>query len=447
MPQRPAVLWVHTAPFAAASRVEGGRGGAGDLWPWPRVLPLGSLRPVAAPGADPASVPVVIDLDGLDRLVAVLEERGWEVLGPTVRDGAVVVGPVHGVADLPRGVGDDQQPGRYRLRDRGDDALFGFAAAATSFKPVLFPSRQLLWAGVRRRSRSEPGSAAPAGFDADVPHDPPPRYALLGVRSCDLAAIAVHDRVLSARFRARPAVDEHYSARRRSSFVVAVACGYPSATCFCTSMGTGPAPGAGHDLALTEVLDEDGHRFVVEVGSAGGADVLAELPSRPAEQRDRDAAQAVVDRARDAIDRRLSTAGLPSLLDAEVEHPQWDDVAAGCLACGNCTAVCPTCFCTSVDDVTDLAGDHTQRWRVWDSCFSAGFSYVHGGPIRSSTKSRYRQWLTHKLGTWGAQFDTTGCVGCGRCLTWCPVGIDLTAQASALQRTARTPAHRGEVAT
>jgi ferredoxin len=93
-----------------------------------------------------------------------------------------------------------------------------------------------------------------------------------------------------------------------------------------------------------------------------------------------------------------------------------------------------------VQDVTDLTGTTAERWRVWDSCFSAGFSYVHGGPVRSSTKARYRQWLTHKLGTWPAQFDTSGCVGCGRCLTWCPVGIDITAEVDALRATARTPA-------
>ena len=390
--------------------------------------------------------PVVLDLDGLDRLIEVLEQRGWRVLGPTVRDGAVVPGPVHGVADLPRGVADDQQPGRYRLHPRDDAALFGFASAATSWKPVLFPSRQLLWTGVRRRPDGAAAPAASDGFDASVPDEPAPRQALLGVRACDLAAIGVQDRVLAQRWGAHPATDRHYSQRRASTFVVAVACGHPSDTCFCTSTGTGPEPGDGYDLALTEVLDVDGHRFVVRVGTEAGAQLLAAVPTRQADPEDLQAADAVVAAAREAIARHLRTEGLPALLDAEVEHPQWDEVAERCLACGNCTAVCPTCFCTSVQDVTDLGGRRTERWRVWDSCFSAGISYVHGGPIRSSTKSRYRQWMSHKLGTWQAQYATGGCVGCGRCLTWCPVGIDLTAEAAALQQTARTRAHRAQEA-
>jgi ferredoxin len=376
---------------------------------------------------------VVLDVDGLDLLIAALGDDGWRVLGPTVRDGAVVPGPLSGVADLPRGVGDDQQPGRYRLRDRGDEALFGFASAAMSWKPVLFPPQHLLWRGTRTAD----------GFTAEQTSEPPDRQALVGVRPCDLAAIAVHDRVLAQRWKARPAADPDYEARRHAVFVVVVVCGAPASTCFCADLGSGPAPRGdlGYDLALTEVLDDGGHRFVVRVGSEAGARLLAAVPTRPADAVDEQAADDVVEAATAAMRRgRLDTAGLPALLDAEVEHPHWDDVATRCLACGACTAVCPTCFCTSVQDVTDLTGTTAERWRVWDSCFSAGFSYVHGGPVRSSTKARYRQWLTHKLGTWPAQFDTSGCVGCGRCLTWCPVGIDITAEVDALRATARTPA-------
>jgi ferredoxin len=385
---------------------------------------------MAATSAAPV---VVLDVEGLDEMVATLAADGWTVLGPVVQDGAVVSGPVSGVADLPRGVGDDQQPGRYRLRERDDLAYFGWATAATSWKPVLFPSRHLLWRGTR----------TPDGFSTQRSDEPTPPLALLGVRSCDLAAMAVHDRVLAQRWGDRPAVDPDYVARRDQLFVVAVTCGEPASTCFCLSAGTGPAPHEGYDLALTEVLDDDGHRFVVQAGSPVGSALLARLPGRPATPQDEHGAQAVLAHARTTLaERGPATGGLPALLDAEVEHPLWDDVAERCLACGNCTAVCPTCFCTSVQDVTDLSGDRTERWRVWDSCFSAGFSYVHGGPVRASTKARYRQWLSHKLGTWSAQFDTSGCVGCGRCITWCPVGIDITREVAELQATARTAAVR-----
>jgi Fe-S oxidoreductase len=95
--------------------------------------------------------------------------------------------------------------------------------------------------------------------------------------------------------------------------------------------------------------------------------------------------------------------------------------------------VCPTCFCTTVEDVSDVTGDHAERWRRWDSCFTLGFSYIHGGSIRNSGKARYRQWMTHKLASWIDQFGTSGCVGCGRCITWCPVGIDITEEARAIR--------------
>jgi Fe-S oxidoreductase len=94
--------------------------------------------------------------------------------------------------------------------------------------------------------------------------------------------------------------------------------------------------------------------------------------------------------------------------------------------------VCPTCFCTSVEETNDLTGTESSRSRRWDSCFTMDFSYIHGGSVRNSPKSRYRQWMTHKLSTWVDQFGTSGCVGCGRCITWCPVGIDITEEVRAI---------------
>jgi ferredoxin len=130
--------------------------------------------------------------------------------------------------------------------------------------------------------------------------------------------------------------------------------------------------------------------------------------------------------------RSLDTADLPGLLARNLEHPRWEEVAKRCLSCGNCTLVCPTCFCSDVSDVSDVSGT-VERQRRWASCFDLDHSYLHGGPVRLTTASRYRQWLTHKLSTWWDQFDESGCVGCGRCLTWCPVGIDLTEEAAAIR--------------
>lgn len=378
----------------------------------------------------------VLDLDGLQGLIDVLVARGYTVVGPTVRDGAIVNAAVTRVEDLPRGWGDEQEAAHYRLRRRDDEALFGYAAGAQSAKPVLFPADEVIWRGRRDGRALEieevvPGDGGPRDGVADGGPPGGPPYALLGVRSCDLAAIGIHDVVLTG----RAFTDVRYAARREGGFVVAVTCTTPGGTCFCASVGGGPHPERGHDLALTELIDDLGHRFVVEVGSDRGAEVLADVPSTEASVLDEAAVEQVVRQATASMGRTLKTDGLRELLHASAESPRWDDVASRCLACTSCTLVCPTCFCTSVEDVADLTGDVAERHRVWDSCFDQDFSYIHGGALRVETRSRYRQWMTHKLASWVDQFGMIGCVGCGRCITWCPAAIDITAEAAALRWT------------
>ncbi|MGZ4602287.1 MAG: 4Fe-4S dicluster domain-containing protein [Kineosporiaceae bacterium] len=362
----------------------------------------------------------VLDVAGLGALLDALSGRGYVLLGPTVRDGAVVLSRITSIADLPTGVRDEQAPGRYRLESARDGLLFGFAATAASWKPYLFPARRTLW---------ELGAEGlPEQPDADRT-----RRAFVGVRSCDLHAIGVLDDVLAA----RPFGDPDYAARREGIFVVAVTCTHPGGTCFCAAMGTGPRPDAGFDVALTEIMDDDGHRFLAEPGSVAGAGVLAEVPSRPATRADEEAARALATAASEAMGRSVATEGLRDLLYARAEDPRWDDVAARCLSCGNCTLVCPTCFCVAPRDVAELSG-RVRRDREWDSCFDPEHSHLHGGPVRASTRARYRQWLTHKFASWIDQFGTSGCVGCGRCVTWCPVGIDVREELAALRASTST---------
>jgi sulfhydrogenase subunit beta (sulfur reductase) len=180
------------------------------------------------------------------------------------------------------------------------------------------------------------------------------------------------------------------------------------------------------------VPDADGHRLLCRSGSEEGAAVLAELPRRPADDATRRAAADAVGAAAQRMGRSMPPVDLRVLMRDNLEAERWDDVTRRCLSCGNCTMVCPTCFCTTTEDVSDLTGDHAERWRRWDSCYDLEFSALHGVPVRGSARSRYRQWLTHKLGTWHDQFGSSGCVGCGRCIVWCPTGIDLTVEAHAL---------------
>ena len=267
--------------------------------------------------------------------------------------------------------------------------------------------------------------------------EPHPRLAFIGARSCELNAVAIQDRVLTG----GPFVDADYAARREHVFVIAVNCGQAGGTCFCVSMDTGPRVRGGFDLALTEILDESSHVFLVEVGTERGAAIAARVPHEPAASRHREAADRIIERTASQMGRTMDSHGVKALLYRNLEHPRWDEVATRCLSCANCTMVCPTCFCTTVEDVTDLSGEHAERWQRWDSCFTHAFSYVHGGSVRPSTKSRYRQWMTHKLATWYDQFGTSGCVGCGRCITWCPVGIDITEEVRAIRASDGPPRH------
>jgi sulfhydrogenase subunit beta (sulfur reductase) len=355
----------------------------------------------------------------LGALFDALRREGYRIVGPTVRDRAIIYDDIATPADLPQGWTDEQEAGRYRLEPRDDEALFGFSVGPQSWKKFLHPPVLNLWRA-RRDGDSISVSAPPAEKE---------RFAFIGVRACELSAIAIQDRV----FLGGPAIDPHYRARRERAFMVAVNCGKAGNTCFCVSMGTGPKVESGFDIALTEIVGEGAHRFVAEAGSDAGRAILAGLPQRPATPDDLAAADTVVARTAASMGRQLPASEVRDLLMRNLEHPRWTDVADRCLSCANCTMVCPTCFCTSVEDASDLTGAETSRHRRWDSCFTMDFSYIHGGSVRPSTKSRYRQWLTHKLSTWHDQFGTSGCVGCGRCITWCPVGIDITEEVRAIR--------------
>lgn len=371
----------------------------------------------------PASVgapmpgPALLSLDGLDALVAALRTAGYRVVGPKLRDAAIVYDDIASAADLPAGWTDVQDGGVYRVERRKDEARFGYAVGPHSWKGFLHPSRITLWHAEKAGDLVQVTPAA----------KPEQKFAFIGVRSCDLHAIAIQDRV----FLEGPYVDSHYQARRDGAFIVAVNCGVAGGTCFCVSMGTGPKAKAGYDIALTELM-HDGHRFLAEAGSERGRQVLASIPATDASAEQIAAADAVVADTAAQMGRKMDTHDIRDLLMSNLEHPRWDEVAERCLTCGNCTMACPTCFCTSVEDTSDLAGG-VERSRRWDSCFTMDFSYVHGGSVRGTPKSRYRQWMTHKLATWWDQFDSSGCVGCGRCITWCPVGIDITEEVAAIR--------------
>jgi ferredoxin len=363
----------------------------------------------------PLGAHIVISKSGFQAVFDALRQAGYTLLGPTVADGAIAYEEIARADDLPVGWGDDQGPGSYRLRQRQDGHYFGFTVGPHSWKRYLYPPSLRLFS-VRR---------ADGGFVVEDSGGPPPMYAFIGVRACELAAMAVADRV----FIEGPVQDPDYKDRRRAAFVLAVNCLEPGSTCFCASMKTGPRCAGGFDLALTELEDV----FLLEVGSELGAQMLAGTGWRPAGAFELSLARRALSEAETRMGRNLETRDLPDLLYENLDHPRWAEVALRCLSCANCTMVCPTCFCADVHDTSDLAGETASRLRLWDSCFNRDFSHVFGGNLRPTVRARYRQWLTHKLAAWIDQFGVSGCVGCGRCITWCPVGIDLTEEIAAIR--------------
>lgn len=361
----------------------------------------------------------VLESRDLQKLFDVLAARGYRIIGPTVRNGVIAYDKLNSVGDLPAGWTDEQEGAKYRLKKDEDKAFFNYGTGPDSLKRFLYPPLVRLW-----KARCED-----TGFKISEEDEASPKYAFIGVRPCDLHAVAIHDKVFTTGEYADPV----YVLRRRKIFVVAVNCVKGCGTCFCVSMKTGPKATVGFDLALTEISEGERHYFVAEVGSEAGASVLREINHREASESEKAAAEKAITGAARQMGRVLDTTGIRDLLYENLEHPFWDEVAQHCLMCGNCTMVCPTCFCTTVEDVTDLSGETAARLRRWDSCFTEDFSYIHGGNVHASARSRYRQWLTHKLAAWQDQFGTLGCVGCGRCITWCPVGIDIIEAARALR--------------
>ena len=361
---------------------------------------------------------VAIEKPHLDLLLHNLQQGGYTLLGPHVQDDSLVYGPIDSLASLPRGYVSEQEAGRFRLRFTAHTHYFDVIPGAPSWKQYLFPSRTELFT-LHRTGRE---------WHVEARDTVQPSYAFIGVRGCELAAIQIQD----AAFLRPDFVDPVYHARREQAFILTVDCLRPAGTCFCKSMATGPHPNPGFDLNLTELEDV----FLLQIGSERGREMMAGVPFEAASAFLLNAAGKALERAAAEMGRELETQDLPDLLLNHLESPQWKKIGERCLSCANCTQVCPTCFCWDVVDALSLDGSETNRTRIWDSCFNPGYSYQAGGNARPTIHSRYRQWLSHKFGTWKQQYGTFGCTGCGRCITWCPAGIDVTAEIAALRKEA-----------
>jgi sulfhydrogenase subunit beta (sulfur reductase) len=361
----------------------------------------------------------IVERKTMNILIDILKEKGYKIIGPVIKEGAIVYEELESIDNMPIGWTDEQDAAEYRLKTRTDKALFGYVVGPQSWKKFLFPPKLKLFS-LKKNGK---------GFKIKENDEKIQKYAFIGVRGCELNAIFIQDKVFSnGEF-----TDPYYKKTRENILIIAVNCTEPKGTCFCTSMNSGPRVKKGYDLALTEIIEDKKHYFTIETGSEKGEEILKKLSGKEADKTTIDKVDKLMKSASRKMGRKMDTTNIKELLYENSEHPQWDDVSKRCLTCANCTMVCPTCFCSTVEDVTDLTGENAERWRRWDSCFSLDYSKVAGGNFRTSPKARYRQWMTHKLASWIDQFDTSGCVGCGRCITWCPVGIDITKEVQAIR--------------
>lgn len=343
-------------------------------------------------------------------------KRSFLLIGPAI-EGEVLTLKEMDPHHLPSGFRDSQSPGHYRHINKRDENIFAFSNGPDSFKRFFHPPLKEVF----RFKRTKKGLQMTEPPEKSIP------VAFFGIRSCDVKALKILDMVFSG------LEGTLYHSMRRNSFIIGLNCLYPSENCFCLSLDTGPEIKNGCDMIITELKEH----LLIESG-VEGIEFLKGIDYEEASKEDFTEKELVIKQCRAMIKRSVNTKDLPLKIYRNLEHPRWSQVSERCLACGNCTQVCPTCFCNSAFDSIDISslkrpeGFSGKRIRVWDSCFSMNFARVHGGNFRPSRRARYRHWLSHKFGYWIDQFGVIGCVGCGRCITWCPVGIDITEELEAL---------------
>ena len=243
-------------------------------------------------------------------------------------------------------------------------------------------------------------------------------FVVFGVRGCDVKSFEILDRV----FLSEP-VDSFYANRRSHGIIVSMACTRPSETCFCSTFGIDPAnPGA--DVSCWKTDTEIFFEANTDKGNK-----LMELIADLTEEADNSAVEAQKEKIA-SIMKKLPLSGLTAdkfgggKTSEFFNAPQWKTLSQSCLGCGTCTFVCPTCQCYDIRDFK--TNDGVIRFRCWDSCMYSDFTKMAHGNIRNSQLERFRQRFMHKLVYYPENNDGIfGCVGCGRCLSKCPISMNI----------------------
>lgn len=350
--------------------------------------------------------------DNLHELLTLLQAVGYNCVGPSVTEGAIQYDKIQTVDALPQGYELDISPGHVRAIKKNHERYFAWPNGPSGIKPWLYKSRELLWKAQANEN----------GFVFSEPTIEADPIAYIGARACDLAALQLQD----LHFMYSDFPDPYYSANRNALFIVGVNCSHAASTCFCASTDDGPEIFSGYDL----LLDEFDEGYQVRFGSEKGLKIFEQLSLTPVSLDNKAQAKSQLANVVASQERDMLHENMHANIFSNLDDKEWEKIAEKCLACGNCTSVCPSCFCHREVEVPALDGRSSTHFREWDSCFNQDHSYIHGLTVRDETRLRYRQWMSHKLGSWREQYGRSGCSGCGRCIAWCPVGIDFVAEAN-----------------
>ena len=242
---------------------------------------------------------------------------------------------------------------------------------------------------------------------------------VFGLRPCDAKAFFVLDKI----FQNDQYTDPYWMDKRQAAVLIGLGCNQPCPTCFCTSVGAGPF----HEQGLDALAFDLGDKLLLKTLTPKGEEVLKKAQGlSPADTKDQAQGQEIKKQAEAAIKSRVETDQIDKRTVLELfEAPHWEVVQERCLNCGVCTFVCPTCHCFDIQD--EVHGQTGVRLRNWDYCMSWLFT-MHGSGHnpRATKKERVRQRFMHKFKYIPLKRDgEIGCVGCGRCVTLCPVNIDV----------------------
>jgi len=295
----------------------------------------------------------------------------------------------------------------FKVVDKFDNLVMDYPKTVKSPKEFLFPQTELLC------------SYKFNGKDVDIVTEDikDRKRVLVGIHPCDVKAILILDKLFDWDYR-----DEHYFARRENTLLISLTCQSPDWSCFCTSIEGSPHGKEGTDVHITDMGDS----YYVETKSPKGEALIKGQSSlfSEASEEDKKKVEDLEKQVTAKLPGKIDTGKIKENLDHVFEHKVWDTVSAKCVHCGACAYLCPTCHCFDITDEGNY--EEGKKFRCWDACMAGHFTRMAGGHNpRNAVKTRYRQRIYHKFNYYKKNFDTIACVGCGRCITECPTGMDL----------------------